>query len=60
MMTDDDKVVNEEHRKDISERRTRVFPRRLRDKAIADGEEDHRSGEERRKGDRRVHQEKKD
>jgi hypothetical protein len=49
--------AKEEHRKDISERRTRVFPRRMR--KIDRGEPDQRSGEERRKGDRRGHKEDK-
>ena len=58
-MPDDDKVTTEEHRIDISERRIRVFPRRLTRKKPEELGIEERRSEDRRKGDRRSHKKEK-
>ena len=54
---EDDKMT-EERRTGVSEKRVRVFPRRLRNKEIGD-RPDQRGGGDRREGDRRSHKEEK-
>jgi len=54
---DDDKVAAEEHWIDISDRRTRVFPRRLTRKKPEELGIEERRKEDRRKGDKRSRKE---
>ena len=56
-MPDGDNVVTEDRRTDISNRRTRVFPRRLTRKKPEELSIEERRSEDRRKGDRRSHKE---
>jgi len=56
---EDDTVKTNEHREEISERRVRVFPRRLTRKKPEEIGIDERRMEERRKGDRRSRKEEK-
>ena len=56
-MPDDNTVVIEEHRQEISERRTRVFPRRLTRKKPEELGIEERRKEERRKVNRRSRKE---
>ena len=51
--------MTEERRTGVSEKRVRVFPRRLRNKEVEGDRPDQRRGEDRRKGDRRCHKEEK-
>ena len=58
-MDNDGKAVVEEHRTETSERRTRVFPRRLTRKNPEEIGIEERRREERRHGDRRSHKKEK-